>query len=131
MEYSLAAGVRAKADRLRLRLGGWSDRDLTAMLAISRGVSEDNDVRNERIRVERAMARAIGGGGGGRGGSGSGSRQGAGDTVLIRGLTKVCTLHLRRCLCLVCGVRVRWLAEGGKFPPGVAVCSSSGAFGTL
>ncbi|CAN0413407.1 unnamed protein product, partial [Laminaria digitata] len=27
VEYSLAAGVRGKADRLRLRLGGWSDGD--------------------------------------------------------------------------------------------------------
>lgn len=86
VEYSLAAGVRAKADRLRLRLSGWSDRDLATMLAISRGDSEDEDVQKERIRVERAMTRAMGGGGSG---SERGSRQGAADTVLIRGLTKV------------------------------------------
>lgn len=87
VEYSLAAGVRAKADRLRLRLGGWSDRDLAAMLAVSRGGSEDKDVRDERFRVEEAMTGATGSGGGG---GGTGSRQGAADTVLIRGLTKAC-----------------------------------------
>ena len=58
VEYSLAAGVRGKADRLRLLLGGWSDGDVAKMLAASRGPSEDCDVKEERLRVDEAMARA-------------------------------------------------------------------------
>eukprot|EP00752_Nemacystus_decipiens_P003898 g3578.t3 len=86
VEYSLAAGVRAKVDRLRLRLGGWSDADLAAMLRTSTGASEDADVKNERTRVERAMAAAIRGGGWGNGARGEEEEA---DTVLIGGLTKV------------------------------------------
>lgn len=87
MEYSLAAGVRAKVDRLRLRLRGWSDEDLAAMLRASRGASEDSDVKNERTRVERAMG-ASGVTRGERGVIGARGEEEA-DTVLIRGLTKV------------------------------------------
>lgn len=86
MEYSLAAGVRAKVDHLRLRLGGWSDGDLVAMLRTSRGASEDTDVKNERIRVERAMAGSTRGGEAGSGGRGEEEEA---DTVLISGLAKV------------------------------------------
>lgn len=93
MEYSLAAGVRGKADRLRLRLGGWSSRDLGAMLRTSTGVSEDKDVKDERERVDRAYSAAAEGWGRGQGGTAVGNgagREGRADTVLIRGLTKVC-----------------------------------------
>lgn len=96
VEYSLAAGVRARVDRLRLRLGGWSDGDLAAMLRTSRGASEDKDVKDERTRVERAMAGTTMEGGGegiaGRDGS-RGETEAEADTVLIRGLTKV-RVHL-------------------------------------
>ena len=86
VEYSLAAGVRAKASRLRLLLGGWSEHDLATMLAVSKGPSEDCDVKEERLRVDEAMARARDGyRGGGVGGAGGVEA----DTVLIRGLTKV------------------------------------------
>lgn len=92
VEYSLAAGVRAKVDRLRLRLGGWSDGDLAAMLHTSRGAGENTDVKNERTRVERAMAGAAARGGeGGDGGRGEGEA----DTVLIGGLTKVSEKRVR------------------------------------
>lgn len=89
VEYSLAAGVRAKVDRLRLRLGGWSAADLAAMLRTSGGAAEDRDVKNERIRVERAMARTARGGGRAARRSGSAGEEEEADTVLIRGLTKV------------------------------------------
>lgn len=96
LEYSLAAGVRAKVDRFRLRLGGWTDQDLGEMLATSRGAREDEDVRAERLRVDLAMS----GRGGTRATPGNGVREEmkAGneteavdlvDTVLIQGLTKV------------------------------------------
>lgn len=90
VEYSLAAGVRGKADRLRLRLGGWSDGDLAKMLAASKGPSEDCDVKEERLRVDEAMARAREGSRGGVVPAGVGGAGGVeADTVLIRGLTKV------------------------------------------
>lgn len=78
VEYSLAIGLRAKVDRLRLRLGGWADRDLTTMLTISRGPSEDPDVKEERLRVDQAMAMAR-----------ATEEETGADTVLIRGVTKV------------------------------------------
>lgn len=90
VEYSLAAGVRGNADRLRLRLGGWSDWDLAKMLAASQGPSEDCDVKEERLRVDEAMARAREGSRGGVVPGGVGRVGGVeADTVLIRGLTKV------------------------------------------
>lgn len=83
VEYSLAAGVRAKADRFRLRLGGWSDQNLAAMITASKGPDEDCDVKAERLRVDEAMTRAR------REGNGRGARHDDTNTVLIRGLTKV------------------------------------------
>lgn len=80
VEYSLAAEVRAKLDQWRLRVGGWTKRDLDGMLAESRGRSEDADVRAERVRVADALA--------------AGAEAGAGehgrvDTILIQALAKV------------------------------------------
>ncbi len=93
VDYSLAAGgIRAQADRLRLRLGGWADEDLAALLLSSRGAGEDRDVKEERERVDRAMATAIRGrtgAGGAAGAGGQGGEEEEPDTVLIRGLTKV------------------------------------------
>eukprot|EP00903_Cladosiphon_okamuranus_P005738 g5694.t1 len=88
VEYSLAAGVKAKVDHLRLRLGGWSDGDLAAMLRTSRGASEDADVKIERVRVEHAIAMA-GSTRGGERGDGGGGQEEETDTVLISGLAKV------------------------------------------
>ncbi|CAN0193444.1 unnamed protein product [Ectocarpus sp. 12 AP-2014] len=84
VEYSPAAGVRAYADRLRLWLGGWSDRDLSEMLRASRGPGEDKDVKEERDKVCRAMARASGGRV-----VGVEQEDEEVDTVLISDLTKV------------------------------------------
>lgn len=84
VEYSPAAGVRTYADRLRLWLGGWSDRDLIEMLHASRGSGEDKDVKEEREKVCRAMARAS------EGGVVEGEQEEEEvDTVLISDLTKV------------------------------------------
>lgn len=83
VEYGLAAGVRSKMDRLRLALGGWTRRDLDSMLSVSRGDSEDVDVREERLRVDGAMAE------GGVGRAREGDEAVERDTVLIQGLTKV------------------------------------------
>lgn len=86
VEYSLAAGVRSKADRLRLRLAGWSNKDLADMLLQSRGDSEDADVRAERLRVDTAAGRR----------RGAAAAAAMADTVLIQGLTKVtlCFMYL-------------------------------------
>lgn len=95
LEYSLAAGVRAKVDRFRLRLGGWTDHDLDEMLATSRGPKEDEDVKAERLRVDRAMSNredsgVTPGDGVRETKAGNDSEEGDGiDTVLIQGLTKV------------------------------------------
>lgn len=114
MEYSLAAGgIRAQADRLRLRLGGWSDQDLAALLLSSRGAGEDKDVKDERERVDRAMATAIrGAAGAGAGGQGAGGEEP--DTVLIRGLTKVHGTRVKEDVCRGCvGLCFVLLASSG------------------
>ena len=106
LEYSLAAGVRAKVDRFRLRLGGWKDQDLDEMLATSRGPREDEDVRAERLRVDRAMSsrgdtRAMPEDGVREMKAENESETGdAIDTVLIRGLTKVRDVGAFLFLCL-------------------------------
>ena len=91
MEYSLAAGVRAKVDRFRLRLGGWTDQDLGDVIASSTDADEDRDVKAERLRVDQAMGRL----GRSRAPPGNGDQDSTAetetgmDTVLIRGLAKV------------------------------------------
>ena len=80
VEYSLAAEVRAKLDHWRLRVGGWTKRDLDGMLAESGGQSEDADVKAERARVAAALA---------AGAETDAGERGRLDTILIQALAKV------------------------------------------
>ncbi|CAM9302534.1 unnamed protein product [Discosporangium mesarthrocarpum] len=76
VEYSLDAGVISWLDNARLCLNGWKSSDLAAMLRESEGVTEDSDVREERLMVGMLAA------GSGR----AGARE---NGVLIQRLCKV------------------------------------------
>ncbi|CAM9219255.1 unnamed protein product [Choristocarpus tenellus] len=58
VEYSLAAGVRSWLDNLRLCLSGWKRQHLLNILEESQGIDEDQDVKEERYRVEAMVGTA-------------------------------------------------------------------------
>lgn len=104
VEYSLAAEVRAKLDQWRLRMGGWTNRDLDGMLAESRGQSEDADVRAERTRVSAALA---------AGAEACAGEPGRVDTILIQALAKVgCWFQQWEG---TCGLLLRFVFGSGYF----------------